>query len=88
MYFKTEPMEHGERGKPLDFSLIPETLPLLYKRAASGKTKAELDTIRQSFKKRFDANKQKKPAITYTPPVYDDEFYEAMEKLEEIPATN
>jgi len=49
VYFRTEPMEHGVRNEPLDFSRILEQLPEAYKRRSSDKTAGEINKIRREF---------------------------------------
>lgn len=85
VYFKTEPMVRGTRFEKLDFSIIPEQTSIQYKRTSSGKTREELEVFRQKIKERLSAREtQKERPATFTPPRYDEEFFEAMEKLEEI----
>lgn len=84
VYFQTEPMQHGERNEPLDFRRIEEQLPQ-YKRSSSGKKQEEIDAVRQKIKERRAVRTgQQDKAITFTPPKYDEEFFESMEKIEAL----
>jgi hypothetical protein len=82
VYFRTEPMEKGERGKLLDFSVIPAEEPLRYKRSSSGKTPEQIRQLRKRFQQESAARATSKEARSITPPRYDEEFWEAMSKLE------
>jgi hypothetical protein len=85
VYFHTEPMIHGERDEILDFSLIAEERTPIYRRSSSGKTQKEIKDLRKKFEE------QKKAAIdsegkstAFPQPRYDDEYWQAMEALEEL----
>jgi hypothetical protein len=80
VYFQTEPMEYGIRNERLDFSRISSYVPEPYKRSSSGKTKHEIARLRGEFKRKVPA--ANKPRFEFTPPRYDGEFLEAMEKLD------
>jgi hypothetical protein len=82
VYFKTEPMEHGVRNEPLDFSHIPEEQPQIYRRTSSDKTPKEVAVLRNKIKERLATLDSKKQSFEFTPPNYDEEFYAAMAKLE------
>ncbi len=49
VYFHTEPMEHGVRNQPLDFSRVSEQPPPAYIRRPSGKTRHEIEDARRKF---------------------------------------
>lgn len=84
VYFRTEPMQHGERNEPLDFSHIGAGLPE-YKRTSSGKTQQEIQAARQKIRERRAAREgQQARTVTFTPPKYDEEFFESMEKIEAL----
>jgi len=80
VYFQTEPMEHGIRNEPLDFSKIMGQVPGAYKRPTSGKSKNEIEKMRREFMAK--ARPANAPAFAFTPPQYDSEFLEALEKLD------
>lgn len=86
VYFETEPMLLGTRNELLDFSTISDVPPTKYKRSSSGKSPKQI----QEARKKLDAiseTHQKKSAnkkIFSAPDYYDDDFYEAMEILEEM----
>jgi hypothetical protein len=85
VYFQTEPMLHGKRLEKLDFSTIPEQAPIQYKRTKSGKTKDEIEAFRKKVRDKIQAsNPHNERTSAFTPPNYDEEFFEAMERLEEI----
>ncbi|HMD85716.1 MAG TPA: hypothetical protein VKO18_13560 [Terriglobia bacterium] len=84
VYFRTEPMEHGIRNEPLDFSVIPEEQPETYTRPASGASPKQIAKMKEEFASRLDALRQSpqpKP-FGFTPPTYDEEFREAVAKLD------
>jgi hypothetical protein len=83
VYFQTAPMEAGIRNAPLDFSVIQSEEPAAYSRSSSGKTKAEIQKLRT----KFEAEQAKREAnrnqpFAFTPPKYDEEYFNAMAKLE------
>ena len=83
VYFRTEPMEHGVRNQPLDFTTIPEDSPTAYRRRPSGKTKAEIDAARRKLHANHGTSAHStriQPPLT--PPRYDDEFFQALSKLD------
>jgi len=83
VYFQTEPMEAGIRNQPLDFSLIPTERPALYSRSSSGKSPAEIRKLRAQFERRQAEKKaNNERPFTFTPPRYDEEYIEAMAKLQ------
>ncbi len=84
VYFHTEPMIQGERFKPLNFTLIPEDKPVTYVRSSSGASPKQIRDVRREFEKRKAESIAKQVSISFTPPKYDDEFFEAMEKLEQM----
>lgn len=82
VYFRTEPMEKGERGQLLDFSVIPAEEPLHYRRSSSGKTPEQIRQLRKKFQQESAGRTTSKEVKMITPPRYDEEFWEAMSKLE------
>ncbi|HET8580808.1 MAG TPA: hypothetical protein VFL31_07400 [Nitrospiraceae bacterium] len=83
VYFQTEPMEAGIRNQALDFSVIPAERPVVYSRSASGKSPADIRKLRVQFEKRQAERKDKeRQPFPFTPPKYDDEYFEAMAKLQ------
>lgn len=83
VYFQTEPMDAGIRNQLLDFSLIPAERPTLYSRSSSGKAPADIRKLRAEFKRQqAEKNAKEQRPFTFTPPEYDEEYFEAMAKLE------
>jgi len=83
VYFQTAPMEVGVRNAPLDFSVIqPERLSA-YSRSSSGKTKTEVQKLRAKLEV-LRAQRKAIPGqpFAFTPPRYDEEYLNAMAKLE------
>lgn len=81
VYFRTEPMEHGIRNEPLDFTRVLPQLPETYKRPASKATAGEIKALRREFSRKV-AEKLPAKAFKFTAPKYDEEFQAAMEKLD------
>ncbi|MCA9423262.1 MAG: hypothetical protein KC592_19740 [Nitrospira sp.] len=87
IYFRTEPMEQGIRNAPLDFSLIPSQSPEPYRRSSSGKTSKELAHRRKQFgQKQKEFRQLQNASFEFTPPRFDEEFYQALSKLNEASA--
>jgi len=83
VYFHTEPMERGIRNEPLDFTTISEQPPLNYSRQASGKTPQEIKTARKKILEQLSRRRaEAAKAFAFTSPRYDEEFLEALEKLD------
>ena len=84
VYFRTEPMEHGIRNEALDFSLIPEDRPEKYVRSSSGASSRKIIALKKEFAERAAAlqKSQGEKRFQFTPPRYDDEFVNAMAKLD------
>jgi hypothetical protein len=80
VYFRTEPMEHGIRNEPLDFSRVLQQLPEMYKRAASNATAGQIKAMRREFSQKV-AEKLPSTPFEFTQPKYDEEFQAAIEKL-------
>jgi hypothetical protein len=83
VYFQTAPMEAGIRNAPLDFSVIQPEKPTAYSRSSSGKTKAEIQRLRTKFEaQQAERKASQNQRFAFTPPKYDEEFLDAMAKLE------
>jgi len=83
VYFQTAPMEAGIRNAPLDFSVIQPEKPTAYSRSSSGKTKAEVEKLRTKFEaEQAQRRANQNQPFAFTPPKYDDEYLNAMAKLE------
>jgi hypothetical protein len=83
VYFHTEPMEHGIRSQPLDFTTISEKPAATYTRQASGKTSQEIAAARKNFQDKVARRKTEgAKAFAFTPPQYDEVFLEALAKLD------
>ena len=83
VYFQTEPMETGIRNQLLDFSTIPAERPAMYSRSSSGRSAVEIRKLRAQFERcqaEKKANDQR--PFTFTPPNYDDEYFQAMARLQ------
>lgn len=83
VYFQTEPMEAGIRNQLLDFSRIPTECPAVYSRSSSGKSPADIRKLRAQFERRQAEKKalEQRP-FTFTPPKYDEEYFDAIAKLQ------
>jgi hypothetical protein len=76
-------METGIRNQPLDFSLIRTERSAVYSRSSSGKSPADIRKLRAKFERQQAEKKAREQRpFTFTPPRYDDEYFEAMAKLE------
>lgn len=82
VYFETEPMEFGERYKPLDFSLIPLDPPVRYNPHSSDKTPEQIRKLKVEFKKRQSARPSEVDRKLTTPPKYDEAFFALLADLE------
>jgi hypothetical protein len=80
VYFNTEPMERGIRHERLDFSSIPEGQMEKYTRPASGIPPKEIQKMRAEFQRRRTSSL---PSFSFTPPRYDDEFANAIARLDQ-----
>jgi hypothetical protein len=87
VYFHTEPMENAVRNTPLDFNVIPGQQPERYIRSASQTMPRDASRIRRAFNERLTELRANQGMTTdsFTPPRYDEEFYQAMAKLETDP---
>jgi hypothetical protein len=81
VYFRTEPMEHGIRNEPLDFSRVLQQQPEIYKRASSDATVGKIKAMRREFSQEI-VKKLASPKFDFTEPKYDEEFQAAIEKLD------
>jgi len=83
VYFQTPPMEAGSRNAPLDFSVIQPHKPSAYSRSSSGRTRAEIQKLRAAFEAQQVQRKsvQNEPFL-FTPPKYDQDYLDAVAKLE------
>jgi hypothetical protein len=81
VYFRTEPMEHGIRNEPLDFSRVLQQLPEIYKRASSNATVGKIKAMRREFNQEI-LKKLASPRFEFTEPKYDEEFQAAIERLD------
>lgn len=81
VYFRTEPMEHGVRNEVLDFGTVAEGNPSKYLRSSSGATQEEIAALKSHFRQQLQRIVSG-ASFQFTPPKYDDEFYEAIDKLE------
>lgn len=87
VYFHTEPMENAVRNTSLDFSVVPTQQPERYARASSNTSPGDAARIRRAFKERqAQLRAQQASSTIFTPPRYDEEFFQAMAKLDADPA--
>lgn len=84
VYFHTEPMENAVRNTPLDFSLVPTEKLVKYARSSSNASPKDIAQMRRTIAERQRQLKtNQSPSPPFSPPRYDDEFVQAMSKLEE-----
>lgn len=83
-YFRTEPMRNAIRGERLDFSTVSETPPALYTRASSGRSPEQIEVLRRMIAERLAQTHPEPQAGVFTPPKYDEEFFNAMDQLESM----
>jgi hypothetical protein len=77
-------MEAGIRNQLLDFSIIPAARPVVYARSSSGKSPAEIRKLRAQFERRqAEQNAKEERPFTFTSPKYDEDYFEAMAKLQD-----
>lgn len=81
VYFRTEPIEQGERDQRLDFSLIPAEGPTKYLRASSGKTQEQIRQMRIEFQRRAARLTDELVPVAISPK-YDDAYFEFLQELE------
>lgn len=64
-------------------NLIPTERPAVYSRSSSGKSPSEIRKLRAKFERQkgTKGSKQQLP-FPFTPPKYDEEYFEAMAKLQ------
>jgi hypothetical protein len=83
VYFRTEPMEHGIRNQPLDFTRIVQEPVQKYVRTSSGKTSKEIGEARRKIQETLEKKVTgESKAFTFTAPKYDEEFVAAVEKMD------
>ncbi len=84
VYFRTEPMERGIRNAPLDFSTIPTQAPEKYTKPTSSTPSSEIARLRREFRERMARLKNREQErFDFTPPRYDEEFLQAIGKLDQ-----
>jgi hypothetical protein len=83
VYFQTAPMEAGIRNSHLDFSVIQQNESGAYVRSLSGKSNTEIQKLRAKFEAQQALRKASRiQSFEFTPPKYDEEYFDAMAKLE------
>jgi hypothetical protein len=83
VYFHTEPMEGAEKGKYLDFSKV-EKVPEKFVLSHSRIDPKRLQEMRQKLKEKWQKREeQKKLETEFTPPNYDDVYWEAVRRMNE-----
>jgi hypothetical protein len=81
VYFRTEPMKDAVRGAVLDFSSVQDQPIPEYKRTSSGATREQIAAARQRITER-QKGRARDAKREFTPPKYDEEYYDFIEKLE------
>lgn len=82
VYFHTEPMAEAEKGKPLDFSKVERSVqlqPPLQRQQAPDK--AAVERMRKAIGEK-KAGEQEPATAKFTPPPYDDDYFEALRIME------
>jgi hypothetical protein len=82
VYFRTEPMEHGVRNEPLDFSSVKQERPEKYVRPKSTISEKEIRKHRRNFQEKLSQQNAQASKFQFTAPRYDQEFEEALKKIE------
>ena len=79
-------MEQGIRNTPLNFDVI-STQPLeRYKRSSSEHSPKEIAKLHKTIKEKLSSlQNQQASTFEFTPPRYDDEFFQGLSKLDEAP---
>lgn len=84
VYFRTEPMEHGVRNEPLDFTRISEQVLPKYSKRPSAKNTKDINRARRTLEEHLaKIEASHTTTFAFTPPRYDAEYLEAMEKLDD-----
>lgn len=86
VYFQTEPMDGAIRNQPLNFNTVLSESPGIYRRTSSGVSPADIKRRRTEFETRMKERSQHGRAPDMIPPRYDEEFIEAMGKLDSLSA--
>lgn len=82
VYFNTEPMQHGIRNEPLDFSVIPKEQPLVYRKTSSGVSQKDIERRRAMFTAMQVERKASQEIVHFTPPRYDEEYERAIAMMQ------
>ena len=84
VYFYTEPMEKAKRHHNLDFSMIEKSEPIpRFKLTKGNLTKSEKEKIREKIQEKLSQRKAVQMGENFTPPKYDEIYFEGMQILEE-----
>jgi hypothetical protein len=83
VYFDTDPMRDAVSLQPLDFEKVSAEAPALYRRSKSGASDASVRNLRRRFAEIRGRNEQarQKAIGSFTVPVYDAAYQEALEQL-------
>ncbi len=94
--YKTFPMLTARPGETLNFSIPdfirneneqdsggPQTTPEKLTARQQKEKKADLEALREKFRKRLE-EKKRKPKIRFEPPVYDDVYFEGLKTLDSL----
>jgi hypothetical protein len=85
VYFRTEPMEHGVRNEPLDFTRISEQVLPKYSKRPSAKSTKDINRARRTLDEHLaKIETTRTTTFAFTPPRHDAEYLKAMEKLDDV----
>jgi len=83
-YFYTEPMHGAKRHQKLDFRKVTQLEPIpKFKLTKGNLTKSEKEKIRKKIKERLSQRKVAQGSNNFTPPKYDENYFQGMRILEE-----
>ncbi len=84
VYFHTEPMLEAHRGGYLNFDTIQPDLMKKFELQRSGLSRKDIQRAKKKFKEKVEKQLQPKEHFHFTAPKYDEQFQEAMAKLDEL----
>jgi predicted ribosome quality control (RQC) complex YloA/Tae2 family protein len=84
VYFHTEPMLEAHRGEQLNFNTIQPESVKKFELQPSGLSRKDIQRARKKFQAKIDRQLPPKERFRFTAPKYDEQFQEAMAKLDEL----
>lgn len=84
VYFHTEPMLEAQRGDKLNFDTIQPELPKKFELQLSGLSRKDVQRARKKFQAKMEKQLEPKRDFHFTAPKYDEQFQNAMAKLDEL----